>query len=82
MTASFQHTELGFDHQDKMPEVPSPEEVSSYSDYIIENQLALLSSLYKCQNKKMSRYHQKVEIFLFAQLVRAWHWKYLVSQLV
>ncbi len=34
MTASFQYPELGFDHQDKMPEVPAPEDTPSYSDFL------------------------------------------------
>ncbi|XQW85038.1 acyl-CoA thioesterase II [Thalassotalea piscium] len=38
LTASFQAPEDGFDHQNKMPIVPPPEEVPSYHDYIIENQ--------------------------------------------
>ena len=37
MTASFQYPEQGFDHQDVMPDVPPPEEVSSYSDFILQN---------------------------------------------
>ncbi|TPH13468.1 acyl-CoA thioesterase II [Litorilituus lipolyticus] len=38
MTASFQHIESGFEHQDTMPVVPPPAQVSSYSDYIHEIQ--------------------------------------------
>ncbi|WP_448213986.1 acyl-CoA thioesterase II [Colwellia sp. MEBiC06753] len=38
MTASFQAPEVGLDHQDSMPEVPNPEEVSSYQDFIFEHQ--------------------------------------------
>jgi len=41
MTASFQHVESGFEHQDTMPVVPPPELVSSYSDYIHEIQHVL-----------------------------------------
>lgn len=41
MTASFQHAEQGFDHQDTMPNVPEPEQVTSFRDYIVENQHAL-----------------------------------------
>ena len=38
MTASFQQHEKGIEHQDLMPDVPQPEELASYTDYIIENQ--------------------------------------------
>jgi len=38
MTASFQYPELGFDHQDKMPEVPAPEDTPSYSDFLYAHQ--------------------------------------------
>jgi len=38
MTASFQYPESGFDHQDTMPDVPSPEELPSYNDFLIANQ--------------------------------------------
>jgi acyl-CoA thioesterase-2 len=41
MTASFQKPEEGFDHQDKMPEVPSPDNFPSYRDFIAEHQHAL-----------------------------------------
>lgn len=41
MTASFQHQELGFDHQDTMPTVPEPDQVKSFTDFIIEHQQAL-----------------------------------------
>lgn len=41
MTASFQHMEQGFEHQDKMPEVPAPEGLNSIQDFIIENQQSL-----------------------------------------
>ena len=45
MTASFQHVEKGFDHQDKMPEVVGPEELDSYSDFIFDHQMALPEDL-------------------------------------
>lgn len=38
MTASFQEPEDGFEHQDTMPNVPGPEGIPSYSDFILENQ--------------------------------------------
>ncbi len=38
MTASFQLPEEGFEHQDTMPVVPPPEQLSSFSDFIIEHQ--------------------------------------------
>lgn len=38
MTASFQREEKGLEHQDCMPNVPQPEEVQSYTDYIFEHQ--------------------------------------------
>lgn len=38
MTASFQISEQGFEHQDLMPKVPSPEEIQSYSDFIFSHQ--------------------------------------------
>lgn len=38
MTASFQLVEQGFEHQDLMPDVPSPDKVSSYSDFIFDHQ--------------------------------------------
>lgn len=41
MTVSFQSPEEGYDHQDIMPTVPNPDEVSSYSDFISENKDAL-----------------------------------------
>ena len=41
MTASFQQTELGFDHQDCMPIVQGPENIPSYSDYIAQHQASL-----------------------------------------
>ncbi|REL28610.1 acyl-CoA thioesterase II [Thalassotalea euphylliae] len=38
MTASFQQPEQGFDHQDAMPNVPGPEGVPSYQEFIKANQ--------------------------------------------
>jgi acyl-CoA thioesterase-2 len=38
MTASFQHIEQGFDHQDNMPNVTAPESLSSFTDYLKANQ--------------------------------------------
>ena len=38
MTASFQQPEQGFDHQDIMPDVPGPEGVPSYQEFIKTNQ--------------------------------------------
>lgn len=38
MTASFQLPEEGFNHQDTMPEVPGPENVPSYNDFIKAHQ--------------------------------------------
>jgi len=38
MTASFQYPEQGFDHHDKMPDVPPPESVPSYSEFINSHQ--------------------------------------------
>lgn len=38
MTASFQHAEKGFDHQDTMPDVAAPEDLPSFTDYIKANQ--------------------------------------------
>ncbi len=38
LTASFQQVEQGFDHQDKMPGVQGPEELSSFTDYIFDHQ--------------------------------------------
>jgi len=37
MTASFQREEKGFEHQDVMPSVPLPENVTSYSDFIFDH---------------------------------------------
>ena len=41
MTASFQQQETGFDHQDVMPDVPGPEALKSYTDFIFDNQAAI-----------------------------------------
>ena len=41
MTTSFQSPEEGYDHQDIMPNVPNPDQVSSYSDFLSANQDAL-----------------------------------------
>jgi len=41
MTASFQHAEIGFDHQDTMPNVVAPEDLPSFTDYIKANQHAI-----------------------------------------
>jgi len=41
MTASFQHVEQGFDHQDVMPEVPAPEDVMPFQNFIKANQAVL-----------------------------------------
>ena len=41
MSASFQGIEEGFNHQDAMPDVKEPEGISSYQDFIIENQAAI-----------------------------------------
>ena len=38
MTASFQHVEAGFDHQDTMPDVAAPEDLPSFMDFIKDNQ--------------------------------------------
>lgn len=38
MTASFQSIEDGFCHQDTMPDVPPPEDLPSFTDYIKANQ--------------------------------------------
>lgn len=38
MTASFQQPEQGFCHQDGMPEVDGPENISSYHDFIRQHQ--------------------------------------------
>ena len=41
MTASFQEMEEGFEHQDTMPNVPGPEGIPSYGDFIIKHQKAV-----------------------------------------
>jgi len=41
MTASFQHPEEGFNHQSTMPNVPKPDGIPSYHDFITENQEAI-----------------------------------------
>lgn len=41
MTASFQLPEEGFEHQDIMPNVPGPDGIPSFEDFIAENQNAL-----------------------------------------
>jgi acyl-CoA thioesterase-2 len=38
MTASFQSSENGFNHQDEMPIVPAPENLPSYNDFILKHQ--------------------------------------------
>ncbi|WP_440876934.1 acyl-CoA thioesterase II [Thalassotalea sp. PLHSN55] len=38
MTASFQSVEQGVEHQDTMPDVPPPEGLTSFSDFVTENQ--------------------------------------------
>ncbi|MEW6989729.1 acyl-CoA thioesterase II [Colwelliaceae bacterium 6441] len=38
MTASFQQEEVGFEHQNIMPKVTGPEELSSFTDFIFDNQ--------------------------------------------
>ena len=43
MTASFQHKESGFDHQDVMPNVPAPESLTSFNDCIKANRNTCLS---------------------------------------
>lgn len=45
MTASFQQPEEGFDHQDTMPEVPNPNGIPSFSDFIADHQGALQKSM-------------------------------------
>ncbi|MCE0557505.1 MULTISPECIES: acyl-CoA thioesterase II [unclassified Motilimonas] len=37
MTASFKVPERGFEHQDKMPDVPAPEELESEQDYALKH---------------------------------------------
>ena len=39
--ASFQQIEKGLEHQDIMPDVPQPEELASYTDFIFDNQMLL-----------------------------------------
>lgn len=38
LTASFQLVEQGFDHQDIMPDVPGPENLTSFTDFIFDHQ--------------------------------------------
>jgi len=38
LTASFQQVETGFDHQDAMPDVPGPENLPSFTDFIFDHQ--------------------------------------------
>lgn len=38
LTASFQLTETGFDHQPKMPEVEGPENLKSFEDFVFDHQ--------------------------------------------
>lgn len=45
MTASFQKPEEGFEHQNEMPDVPPPEEIESYSDFIFDHQEFLPDSI-------------------------------------
>ena len=45
MTASFQTPEQGFNHQEVMPDVPGPENIPSYSDFIVANQASLPESV-------------------------------------
>jgi acyl-CoA thioesterase-2 len=45
MTASFQCKEEGFHHQDKMPIVPTPDELPSYDDLILKHQDMLPKSI-------------------------------------
>jgi len=45
LTASFQKAEIGFDHQDVMPNVQGPEGLPSYSDFIEQHQAALPESM-------------------------------------
>ena len=46
MTASFQQTEAGFDHQDTMPDVADPEDLPSFTDYIKANQDSIPKALH------------------------------------
>lgn len=53
MTASFQQPEKGFDHQDTMPDVPPPDGIRSYGDFMIEHQDILPQSMReKCLAEK------------------------------
>jgi acyl-CoA thioesterase-2 len=45
MTASFQCTEKGFNHQDEMPIVPTPDDLPSYNDFILKHQDILPKSI-------------------------------------
>ncbi|MBL4941542.1 MAG: acyl-CoA thioesterase II [Colwellia sp.] len=45
MTASFQQPEEGFTHQDSMPDVPKPDGIPSYSDFIFKHQDSLPKSM-------------------------------------
>jgi len=38
LTASFQQAEEGFDHQDIMPVVPGPENLTSFTDFVFDHQ--------------------------------------------
>jgi acyl-CoA thioesterase II len=41
MSASFQAEEEGFNHQDQMPDVPGPDGIPSYEDFIADHQEAI-----------------------------------------
>jgi len=45
MTASFQQHEIGFNHQDTMPKVPTPDGIPSFRDFMIEHQAELSESI-------------------------------------
>ena len=45
ITDSFQHAEVGFDHQDTMPDVAAPEDLPSFTDYIKANKDNIPESL-------------------------------------
>ncbi|MBL0709980.1 MAG: thioesterase family protein, partial [Colwellia sp.] len=45
MTASFQQHEIGFNHQDTMPETPTPDGIPSFRDFMIEHQAELSESI-------------------------------------
>jgi acyl-CoA thioesterase-2 len=45
MTVSFQCTEKGFNHQDEMPTVPTPDDLPSYNDFILKHQDILPKSI-------------------------------------